>query len=123
MGKIISFNQTKTKKEQSNYNLRLIINISLSRELNGTCKFEIDANDHNLTKLDVIGYLDNVLLALEVPQIEIRKNANYKVSFTIFYYEGSNKKDFKFVISPSVYNKEEIAEFVYVVMMLFFSRK
>ena len=122
MAKILSFKNSKLRK---NYNLRLVINVSMEKDSNGTCRFGIDYNDEIVTEMELIKYLNNVLTVLseETSQVEIQINARYNASFTIFYYETENKKDFKFIISPSSYSKKEIATYLYIVIVTYLDKK
>ena len=67
MAKILSFKNSKIRK---NYNLRLVVNVSMEKDSNGTCRFGIDYNDEIVTEMELIKYLNNfsdppIIFALE----------------------------------------------------------
>jgi hypothetical protein len=121
MAKIISFTNYKISQ---NYKLRLTIDVSLIRKFDGNFEVGIDYDDSDLSGDEVIiNYLGNVACELSkgLNQIEIKDNDIFKVHFTILYYEGKNKDDFKFRIFPS-YNRTEIAKFLYIVINAYFKK-
>lgn len=121
MAKIISFTNYKISQ---NYKLRLTIDVSLIRKFDGNFEVGIDYDDSDLSGDEVIiNYLGNVACELSkgLNQIEIKDNDIFKVHFTILYYEGKNKDDFKFRIFPS-YNRTENAKFLYIVINAYFKK-
>lgn len=119
--KIISFkdiSKTVNKKRVSNH-----------YELRASIKLDITRNDkiYNCTyyskipKEEVLSILNNVLKKMieKNPIIKFKKHDFYTTSFTIFYYENTEKKDdFNFICSPQI-NQTKLTEYLWTFISVY----
>lgn len=118
--KIIPFRQV-TSRKKSEFRLKTEISIYICRnDDNYTC--DCTSTDDSDTIDSIIDILKKILIRISstVENIEIKKIDNYKLSFTLLYYENiNNKHDWKYICLPKSITLEKLAEYLYTFISIY----
>ena len=133
MSKIISLGAERQRIENEkniqnskmhNYKLKAVIDLYVEKHKDRSLKTYFESTPPGIGKAEAIEILDRILteISKEINVLNITDDYEVTEYLTVFYYEGRDKRDIKFICSPEM-PMQKIADCIFLIYSAFFSKE